>query len=568
MSLGWMSAPSAQAGQWELTSITTDGKTTYSTNGLNVEDRDSNPGDGNIDWSAGVYNGTGYVGGGAGYAFTNDVGVSVSIHEAGGGTAIFEWNDSDGSLPADYLYYSVTADADMGGHNYIDSVVGPNSPGSLEVQASNGFETAEADEIFQILANGGQTRSSEAQALTTRLFRKASEGGSRIEIALRAIDGQVAITLPDGGNTNNVYGVSRTTASFVVKQDSQGRYVEIHSPTIEDSYYKGSGPSTTPGRIKHERDDNGSIVTDSAAQWNDSLGMWVALNQFDAVIDGNWSGPSYNWTIGGENTPTPGAANTNGHQSLTLSLNLGRDQGANADFPKDTNLEVAVTGGDGAVASNTFGVTWHLPAEWEASPYQTSAPFWNTIQPTNIIADNAGPSGSVSAEFQYENFYLGALGEAAPTVFKAGSYFLASGSLGIIQKLLLTTVGLAFEQAGQPNVETKNCSFASAWEMGTTPDTSLAGFADYPVFVDEADRPRLPDGSPDNRLQTKSRYQLTNIRHCVEYKNDSYRGDGFDQNGYSGEVTTVMQNLAGGAITVGDFVKGDTSDDDPAPSGG
>ena len=153
------------------------------------------------------------------------------------------------------------------------------------------------------------------------------------------------------------------TVAGGVKQDN--RIVWISSPEIDDSYHKGTYDSNLgTDRYLNKRNLDGSISTDTAAAYDQGWygGFpFYGGNHYTANVP-NFSNPVYNWNITAtDNTGKDFTVPAGTTQTIQKIINLGP---VTTGFPKHSTFIVSVQDGlDSAIATNTYGVTWHLPAE-------------------------------------------------------------------------------------------------------------------------------------------------------------------------------------------------------------
>ncbi len=161
------------------------------------------------------------------------------------------------------------------------------------------------------------------------------------------------------GSATDVSASTQVTAT--AKPDD--RAVTISSP-IEISYYKGNSNSGTTDQWGHQRNADGSITVDSVVVWQDfsanSVKGWQVNNLPLTANDSGFlsSSPNYSWTLQGLALPQAWLTYPTANP-VDFSL-IEPDQ---TKFPLTGTVVVNVTDSDGAVVTNTYRMTWHLPYE-------------------------------------------------------------------------------------------------------------------------------------------------------------------------------------------------------------
>lgn len=247
-------------------------------------------------------------------SYSTKRGITLKRSILGSGTVEFSWvaEYSDGtpdeSTPPDYLYVKIIAEANGSASTTVDS--GGNATlaaDSVKLTISNGYE---ATEITENPANNSERRNISGQITTTRLKRFASYGRSVVPVPLPSLNvvaearnDEFSYTHPRGGTA--YYPVEAAVGSggkVTAKLDSRG--IIITCPTIEESLKKGTRPADRPELTLFQqpnvREKDGSIVTDSAAQWYETLDGsfkgWLGGGSFSAPSIGI-SNPTYTWDV-------------------------------------------------------------------------------------------------------------------------------------------------------------------------------------------------------------------------------------------------------------------------------
>ena len=156
------------------------------------------------------------------------------------------------------------------------------------------------------------------------------------------------------------------TVSAGVKPDD--REAEIGSLSIETSYFKSNdGYSGSPVQAQHYRNPDGSIAVDSAVAWinvpgDPSYPRGWQVNSLPLTANTvDFQEPSYAWSLSGLTIDQAGLELP--LRSLSRTANFHLIEPDTNKFPLDCTVRVDVTDSDGAVAANTYGITWHLPYE-------------------------------------------------------------------------------------------------------------------------------------------------------------------------------------------------------------
>ena len=436
----------ANAGQWKLTSLTTDGKSTWPVQG------DYNYNDSAYGYSIyGEHPWTSYINSDqasgnvqywADFVTTTKPGVTLRKKEVGGGKATFTWDDSDGSQPDPYLYVKVTSEASAEANAYVSSEGGANPVDSVSLTVSNGYEAAE---IVKSLSEDGQTRFANASVATSRLLRFASNGASPITVVLpvaNVVATAESLALPfvwyyytyamtGYRPTNATVG---TRAITKVARDYRGVYI---TSDIETSYKKvtdaaalprmrdendalvidsdkiGSqtpynGSASGPWAVECEREPGGALTVESAAVWQESspqlqsFGVaegWRGYVRLEAQATG-FSQPQYAWDLPATMTHrkedndrvinAQGVQNLVGNALTDLSEHLG-DETENWDSQgKSSAIGVRVFESglpQSDTAPNSYSINWHKPVE-NRDVYNTSQTWtedWLAPKPTTLL---------------------------------------------------------------------------------------------------------------------------------------------------------------------------------------
>ena len=165
------------------------------------------------------------------------------------------------------------------------------------------------------------------------------------------------LTLTNGSTWAGGWG----QLSAGARQDA--REVTIGSP-IETSYYKGVSQNGNSNRWAHQRNSaTGAMAVDAVATWQDytanSVKGWQINNiPLTATTTNFFSYASYSWTLSGLTLPE--AWLTYPTVNPTQFSLLEPD---GTKFPLHSTVTVNAADSDGAIATNTYDMTWHLPLE-------------------------------------------------------------------------------------------------------------------------------------------------------------------------------------------------------------
>lgn len=297
--------------------------------------------------------------------------------------AYFVWTGDQSQIPdhQDFLLrtsLSATASVSYG------------TGGATSGVSATGMGMLEGDTV---IANAGDAGDDHPAPHIKSVLVRAKPNGNLITLSRSAgVSVDTKNTLPfspwsageaEGGTSYYSYmgdlnGQTDASASATVsaKASQDSRYADIRCKTIEESSYKDVNGN--PMKALHIRTPSGAITTDSAVTWSDYGQCWSPLAidpgyssgavPFDANALG-FSSPTFSWTHSGEGTllddwENPGAPITEGVASGNLKrVELLFKSPTMDGFPKSTSISLTVTDGDGASATNTFGVKWHLPLE-------------------------------------------------------------------------------------------------------------------------------------------------------------------------------------------------------------
>lgn len=257
----------------------------------------------------------------------------------------------------------------------------------LDGEGTSSTATA-TDQVFNETATATASLSNQSPSQTFQGFHlvRAAVGGNGVaEVYLNGqTEATVSSLLPDGQWMNypggepsgqyyqptngQLYATAGAYVGGAVRPDN--REVIITSG-IETSYHKGSAVTDNgwPQPVVNVRGPDGSIAVDSIVQWENAepgdidtppITQGWQVDNFPFTADAaNFQFPSYVWSLQG-----PGSLEHSMDLPNVTDLTFVDPNGK--DFPLKSNLTVKVTDSDGAVGSNTYAVTWHLPAEnWQ-----------------------------------------------------------------------------------------------------------------------------------------------------------------------------------------------------------
>lgn len=186
--------------------------------------------------------------------------------------------------------------------------------------------------------------------------------------------------------------------SYNVVRDN--REVWITSQSIETSYFKTDDEhGGSPYQTSHQRNPDGSIVTDSAVSppLNQPGGAttWKSSPILMAQAP-NFQNPTFAWSLTGD-----GSLPTAGNSSQTeLSVSFPPDPAATT-LNKQSIVRLDVQDSDFATAANTFTVRWHYPKEGFVL-IASGMPFW---QPAELKAHGvAFKGGTAQGTFGYSTY--------------------------------------------------------------------------------------------------------------------------------------------------------------------
>ena len=362
-----------------------------------------------------------------GFGLPGDGTISLSV------TPTLTWTPSgpgDTSLPPSTIQVLETANANSS--HYMVNPVG------VVTQAADGF-------------NDPMTYQ------TAPVYGALSSGKHLLSLTIPA--GQLSITLPTRSlsvslsQTSYLFGGSPgMSVNYSVQLDNRKAW--ISSQEIDDSYRKGPYDSVHgTDRYLNQPNSDGSISTDTAAAYD--LGFYGGFpfyggNHYTASTS-NFSNTAYNWTITATDLSGRDFSVAGGNkQTIQAIISLGKKLDG---FPKHSTFKVDVQDSlDSAIASNTYGVNWHLPVEnWTLL---TSIPTTNRMYPK----PGADIDGNTSIEPSRTTYYtipteeidvagpavktlsvfLSGTAAAAPLLLPEG---IATGPIGVATVTLLTVGG-------------------------------------------------------------------------------------------------------------------------------
>jgi len=177
----------------------------------------------------------------------------------------------------------------------------------------------------------------------------------------------------------NGYTSANASATVTANAALDTRFADILCSTIETSFYKNGSPDAigTPFRAPHIRTVDGAITTDSAVIWSETGQCWSPVSAGAGATAGvvpflagaaGFNDATYSWKHSGEgtlldDTQNFGAPVSEGTPTSISQVGLLFLSPTTDGFPKSTSVSLTVTDADGTSATNTFGVSWHMPLE-------------------------------------------------------------------------------------------------------------------------------------------------------------------------------------------------------------
>ena len=169
-------------------------------------------------------------------------------------------------------------------------------------------------------------------------------------------------------NANQYLGSAFAAGTVNGRVRHDDRAVAITCPEIETSYFKSNdGYSGSPVQAQHYRNPDGSIAVDSAVAWinvpgDPSYPRGWQVNSLPLTANAvDFQDPSYAWSLSGLTIDQAGLELP--LRSLSRTANFHLLEPDTNKFPLHCTVRMDVTDSDGAVAANTYGITWHLPYE-------------------------------------------------------------------------------------------------------------------------------------------------------------------------------------------------------------
>jgi hypothetical protein len=437
---------------------------------------------------------------------------SVTAKNKGALSVDFVWTGS-GAVPdhADFLvltHLSASAGADFG-----------NGGATSGVSAS--AKAKLPDQKEEVGAMAGDAGSSSTPTLDGRHLVRVTPNGNKVTISINGeVDTDTSDSLPYAtwvpgdhdfyycGPGNGETGAS-AYASVMATASPDDRDVTISSP-IEESYYlyTGTDGGSYSNRWIHQRDRTGAISVDSVAQWEEasiySIQGWHVDNLPLTANPINFLGsPTYSWSLQGL---SQGWLTVPTGNPTYLSL-------VEADwhnFPLHGTVQVNATDSDGAVASNTYDVTWHLPTEnWRSTG--ADAPVWQ-VPELEGTPGTTGPNGSISGQWSFTE-------DANGKNLGLGDMFAAaSGLVDPPWAAFVALTGIVFSKT-QPEAAVHSVVFNDAW---SDPNSTFQG--------------GTPPGWPNSPPNVMQQYQMK-PKLLLEYQTQHYQGDQYDLHGYTGQTS-------------------------------
>ena len=295
----------------------------------------------------------------------------------------------------------------------------------------------------------------------------------------------------------------------------------ITNGDIEPSSYKSYDPTTSAAvQVTHERAKDGSISTDSVANWiapsmNFPGGWSVMDTMFSAVSPFDTS--QFQWTNQGQGWFDWGIASAPPPNGPTAPFSLASTDAS--QFPMTTEISMSVTGPDpGESDSNTFTVKWHLPLEKNTFIGTT---YSKEARETRVGPLGSGAIGLVQATKPIEFDVTAFLDGAAVYALHAGQYELTAlvKLVEFIASIVEWKKDIGPEAAydGARNDEIN-------WKLAHTDDGQKYGHGNLNMWSGAASVGDLPDGW---QFCDMSIVEFAHI-HTDSWYCDGYTGHGFD----------------------------------------
>ncbi len=337
------------------------------------------------------------------------------------------------------------------------------------------------------------------------------------------------------------------------------------------SHYKDSA---TGQKKDHHYEPDGSIKTDSVVTWTDpSLGYynspqygwpagWDSRDIFDAGVEGRETLTSLNWTFpnsdgsalyldnNGFPTAPPNPTDLS-MSSIQPLFNVDTAFGdAKHTLGKHTQVRVDATFSDGAIASNTFDITWHYPVEnWhtvgQAVPEtpelfglvnpDKSGTFFYTI--TSSTVDYTIPIESASLTLSTVGVGCGILVGGVPGAIGAGllgaaSYVVDKQASPPSPEQDQTTADFSkFQTSLQEQVDINAGNTA---DIGA-PNVNRFDRATADLINSSPDKQAFYNGNGVDNQGTSHGVFTAQFEEGRFRFNQSWVGDGYDSHGYTGD---------------------------------
>jgi hypothetical protein len=552
-----------------------EGAVTYDLNNIHPYTFQTSNSSGNADWKSDTYycwhkNGRGLYTGGMEYA----EGGEGSLHTIGRMRSKFKWVRSyPNDNPPDVLVVKIIAS--VGAYSNSITSNDPNHP-DRDVAKEHVMVEMSAEEYSATPAGKHDYYDgaldqwlSHDFAQMKRLMPVETNGqdivwGPWVDIKAKAdVDGG-RITNPPDSSFQILSGIVWVEANYQAQPDN--RSVKIVSPTIETSYYKSltdpvtglPAPAPLPNeppvfyQAPNKRNADGSIEVDAGVDHGSSPNYWLFIGALKANIP-NFQSPQCEWyyedvtgeahgfSLGGgaEDEILKPAYDENGGVMLndrTLKLSYGVDDSHVRQAKSRITLNVTDTA-DSAVGSNTFLIRWHLPEEWESTPYRTYPPVWNSVEKVeNGNYVSCDKNGFIDGKFRWNNFYQGVIAESGEAVWS-----VLSSVPDARWALFFNVIGVVWSNAVSEDTEMQTVGFNDAWDDPL--NTTTGAGASWNIVP------------ADNSPEEKAKYHFTNIRRTVQYQAKYYSGDSYDAHGYAGPTKKGIQVATGSRNVTGDFIR-------------
>jgi len=507
-------------------------------------------------------------------------------------------------IPPDLLNLKINASARAGASSDDEGTNRNTSKEHVAVSvmnesSSSSEDTDYYDPIINCLAKGASLEVTKLVSVTTN--GETEVFGPWVDLSASAkLDGDRSVVQYDEEMGSwEEYLSGRTILYLAYDSQLDNRSVTITSPTIDDSYQLISeevlpllGPSVEfrsgtpeppadgPYSVKHRRESDNSIYTDSVAHWfgtEDGVGVpgWYGGGEF-VVNTPNFSlFKSIEWSVdGGTLTDEAEAATTNNRNTIDISPQIlpgsettspkpfGIDLGGDADGSSMTTLSkitAKVTDNDGTEGTNTYAVRWHKPYENWTITNSYPAPtvtVWTE-------KEKAGSTVELDYDYDFEQVgfdfgaalgkgaaYLGAASPVAVFTSAAPAAPHMAALAGILQVASLIVQPnppvvpqqvdnseLTYAKYKAAVIHAENNEFypngQKYYDIGINPEDDLDGTARFARFLAvKSDFQANENGDNDTIYETDTKVDAQVVMHPVTHDWSSHA---YDVHGYAGE---------------------------------